>query len=182
MPPPTTPNKADDGIEQIKRDLEIKWGFRFSQRDLTWSPQKADPKSSADRAQTALQYLYFRSGTDKAALTFALAEFDRHAQAIKSRWVFKPKADSHVLPTSRHPGDFVSRQDILPPEAQEQLMACLYAKLKSAADKIKSGQPYTAPGSVVDSVESVADHALRNTKGDCFTTSLQQLLTVRDRR
>lgn len=166
MPPPITPSKADDEIEQIKRDLEAKWGFRFPQRDMTWSPSKADPRSSADRAQTALQYLYYRSGADKAALHSALADFDRHAQAIKSRWVFKPKADSNVLPTNRHPSNFLSKQDILPPEAQEQLMACLYDKLRSWADKIKSGQPYTAPVGVVASVESKAEPALKKSKGD----------------
>ena len=166
MPPPITPSKADDEIERIKRDLEAKLGFTFPPRDQTWSPQKADPKSSADRAQTALQYLYYR---DKAALYSALADFDHHAQAIKSQWVFKPKADSNVLPTNRHPSNFLSKQDLLPPEAQEQLMACLYAKLKSAADKIKSGQPHTAPGRVVDSVEAKTEHALTNTKGNCLT-------------
>ena len=166
MPPPITPSKADDGIERIKRDLEAKWGFRFPQRDITWSPSKADPRASADRAQTALQYLYWRSGTDKAALHSALAEFDHHAQTIKSQWVFKPKAESNVLPTSRNPSNFLSRQDLLPPEGQEQLMVCLYAKLKSWADKIKSGQSYTAPGDVVDSVETRAAPVLPIARGN----------------
>lgn len=105
---PSTPSKADDGIEHFKRVLSNKWSINIPPREPNWSPSRNNPNRAEDKISARIQFLYFKGG----ALTFAIDEFERRAIAIYSEWQYKPRGDPSVLPI-REAGKSVLRQNFL---------------------------------------------------------------------
>ncbi|KAL9125091.1 MAG: hypothetical protein Q9217_005654, partial [Psora testacea] len=159
MPPPTTPTKPDDGIEEIKRTLTAKWNLQFPARDSNWSPSKKDPTSLPDRVQGVIQYLYYGKGPALGALDYAIEQFDAQASLIVSKWQFKPRAELGIIPTHREPSalnrDFLHKRKGLSGIAREELMKCLHHHLTQVADKVRNGRNYVEPGAALSSIEDV---------------------------
>jgi len=140
---PSTPSKADDGIEQLRILLSQKWSISIPRRDFTWSPSRRDPNQVEDKISARIQFLYFKEG----ALTFAINEFEKRAYPIRSNWQYKPRGDPDVLP-SREPGASTLRQDFLRKRASlgegevrlltESLLLCLDQTIK----RIRSGEKF----------------------------------------
>ncbi|KAL9101734.1 MAG: hypothetical protein Q9163_003032 [Psora crenata] len=159
MPPPTTPSRADDGIERIKQNLAAKWDLHFAARDASWSPSKRDPTSLADKVHGVIQYLYYRKGPASGALEYAIKLFEAQAPLLVSEWRFKPCAELDVTPTRRESSglnrDFLSKREKLSSVALEQLMECLYHHLTQVADRVKAGHGYVMPEVPFSSIENV---------------------------
>ena len=156
----TTPTKSSDGVDNIKKSLSAKWGLYLPPRDS--SPSRRDPHALEEKIHNCLNYLFWRKGFDAGALEYALSQFERHAPAVVSKWVSKPKAERDVLPSrqlqdSKLKADFLKTRPNLAKGQMEDMMACLHESLNEVADRVKSGQSYIQPPptEVVSSVEAI---------------------------
>lgn len=140
---PSTPSKADDGIEQIKRSLAQRWAIDLPPRDTNWSPSRRDPNRLEDKILARVQYLYFKGG----ALPLAINDFEQRAISIYSEWRYKPRAESTVLP-SREPGDSALRRDYLrrrevPDESGVKMLTeTLLLCLDQISERVRSGERF----------------------------------------
>lgn len=140
---PSTPSKADDGIEKIKRSLSQDWGLNLPPRDASWSPSRRDPNRLEDRILARIQFLYFKGG----ALALAIGDFEKRAITLYSEWRYKPRGESSVLP-SREPGDSALRRDFLhrrdPPEEAgiKMLTETLLLCLDQMSERVRSGEKF----------------------------------------
>ena len=142
-PLPRTPSKADDGIERLKLSLTTKWGIQLPVRGSTWSPSGRDPNRAEERICTYIQFLYFRD----AALDTAIANFERNAVAIDSKWQYKAKAELDIIPSresSQHDsrGSFLRTRNDIPVDVVRTLTESLLHHLSLIADRVKHGETF----------------------------------------
>ena len=134
---PTTPSKADNEIEGIKKSLSAKWGIKFPPRDLGWSPSRRDLSRLEDRILSCIQYLYFKDG----ALKYAIDQFERHATTVYSDWQFKPLGEPDVIPTheaskNRLKRDFLHKRAPLGDDVVKELTESLWYNLNQIAERV----------------------------------------------
>lgn len=161
---PSTPTKADDGIERLKQSLSAKWGIQFPNRDSAWSPSRRDPNRVEEKILAIIQFLYFREG----ALHHAIEQFEKTAATINSQWQYKPRGEAGVIP-SRGEGrdltresavkqDFLHKRAPLEESAIKDLTESLWHHLCITAERVKGGEKYAMP--VMPSIESQCDNIL----------------------
>lgn len=165
---PQTPKKAGDEIDRIEQSLAAKWGLRFPVRDSAWSPSRRDPNSLEDKIHGRIKYLYYVKGPAEGALEYAIAQFEQHASSIASKWQFKPRAESDVVPSrtydkSTSNGGFLVKRQDLGEAATKELMECLHATLSRVAEKAIVGQPYMLATDLAKSVEATEEPMDRET-------------------
>ena len=173
---PITPTKSSDGVENIKKSLAARWGLQFPPRDS--SPSRRDPHTIEEKIHNCLNYLFWRQGFDAGALDYALSQFERQAPAVASKWVFKPKADTDVLPSqklqdSKLINDFLHTRPNLSKIQMNEMMVCLHEKLNEVADLVKNGQSYIQPPvEVMSSIEAVGNQPSSKWNYDTIVTGL----------
>lgn len=137
---PSTPSKkADEDINRLIDDLEQRYNLQLPIRDPTWSPAKNTNASTDQQILSCIKYLYFK---DRSALTSSIEQFEGHASAIGSKWIFKPKGEPDTLPrhqAAKGEETLVAEADIDDKKSLE-LKECLLEKLRVPYDDIKHGK------------------------------------------
>lgn len=150
---PSTPTKADDGIERLKQSLFVKWSIQFPSRDSAWSPSRRDPNRVEDKILAVIQFLYFRDG----ALQVAVEQFEKCAGTVYSKWQFKPRGEPDMIPSregveSTVKRDFLRKRGQLEGSAVKEVTESLWWNLSQIADRVKAGEKFPLP--TVPSIES----------------------------
>ena len=107
MSVPTTPTKQGEDINRLLRSLNTEWGLRLPVRDKPISPSKIPRRDRrGERIYQKIRYLSFKN---PEALQVACAQFETHAKQQESLWVYKPHAETDILP-SRPAAEFLLRK------------------------------------------------------------------------
>ena len=142
---PSTPSsKTNEEFNRLIYDLEQRWSLQLPVQDLTWSPAKNSNGPHDQQILSCIRFLFYK---DRAALDISLGQFERHAGALHTNWLFKPQAEPDVLP-SRTRYQSTRKEEALIAEVaaseqrSDELKECLLGNLKPVCDSVKQGKKY----------------------------------------
>ena len=142
---PTSPKKKPDELNELLDGLSVEYGLSFPPKDERYSPSRRPSPEKAESAIVGhLRFLYYR---DQNALRHALDRFHKDTASASTNWVWKPKADPGVLPSSK------PRKTTVPPmEAQaprfvdpEDVAATLLQNLNDTSALVMAGKSHEIP-------------------------------------
>ena len=146
METPSTPQQARDPIEDIRQSLSTKWALGLPFRPIISSPSLRDKHATDEKIYNYIHFLYYRkSFPERAALDYAIAQFEQEAAIILPQRQSEPQAEARVIQSRKRSSfgrDFLQRRDELDEDASRELVLRLEQILRRVAGNVKLGRPF----------------------------------------
>ena len=143
MSAPQSPHRSAEAVDNIAKEINVRYGISLPIRGTTWSPSKT--KGSHRREDAILSCIRFLFFADNQLLQKVLDDFDNVAEKVSSEWRFKPHADLDVLPRQK-PHESVSRPQwrgsslIQDPATVDHLTTAMACLLDDSVRQVKNSK------------------------------------------